>query len=240
MQPPAGTPAPARRGVSSQVAGDAHGGSLTSAAPGPKRGRAACGGREVLVSRSPGATRQRQPECAGGWAWPVGNASDEANAPARALSSQSEQPPADVTTQRTLPSARAPAAATPAENACVAVVAGQPLHPLAAPFAEGRADAVAPGSLVPSAIAPAQHGHHGTGQPGRGLLHRRRPSECPPRSAPAKVVPAANASPRWLLRRVGEERQVVVLGPEQRRRRRCWACCAAGRAGGSGRRRACA
>ena len=109
-----------RRGeaVSGQIAGDAHEGSLTSAAPRPN-GQAPA----AAAARSPGqsvagAMRQRQPEWAGGWACPVGNASVPLTAPASALSSQSEQPLAVVTTQRTLPSALA--AATPAENACVA------------------------------------------------------------------------------------------------------------------------
>ena len=48
----------------------------------------------------------------------MGNASEPLTAPPNALSSQSEHPLAVVTTQRTLPSALA--AATPAENACVA------------------------------------------------------------------------------------------------------------------------
>ena len=65
-----------------------------------------------------GATRQRQPEWAGGCAWPVGNASLALTAPAKALSSQSEHPVADVTTHRNFWSA--PAATTPAEKACVA------------------------------------------------------------------------------------------------------------------------
>ena len=103
-QPPAGSVSAARRGVSGQVAGDAHGGTLPSATPAPTaRHGAECGrqdltddGQDVRASQeapSPtSATRQRHPEWAGGWAWPVGNVSLALTEPARALSSQSEQP----------------------------------------------------------------------------------------------------------------------------------------------------
>ena len=201
-QPPPGPVAPARRGVSSQVAGDAHEGSLTSAHPAPMAQAGRRGGQKVLLSRSPARSGSGSPSAPAGGRARWGTSRTPPTAPASALSSQSEQPPADVTTQRTLPSAPG-RAATPAEKACVAWSPTRrstrsPRHSRKAAPTRSRRLA------GPVGDPAAQHRHHRPGQPGRGLLHG--------------VAPADGRRPGSDEHRPGGER-LVRGGPAPRRRR---------------------
>ena len=183
--------------------------------PRPKRARARVDRRRIPAQPSAGATRQRQPECAGGKACPVGNTSVEASAPARALSSQSEQPPAEVTTQRTLPSApcgrrgRHPSRERVRRASPASRSTRWPRH------SRKAAPTRSPGLLAPVRDPPAQHGHDRPRQSRRGLVHRvalRRAR--PPRSrrtSPRRRTPRRAGS----CTASAKSSQVRVLGPEE-------------------------
>ena len=85
-----------------------------------------------------GTRRQRQPGWAGGYGWPVGNASPLGRLPASTSSSQSGQgPSASSTTQRS----RLPSGAVvqvPASEGGRQHVAGDALDPFALPLPIGR------------------------------------------------------------------------------------------------------
>ena len=217
--PPAGAVAPARRRVSGEVAGDAHGGEPNVRFPGAKgRHREVGTARDVQVSRrrchEAAAARVGRRDGRGR----SGTPRPRCTAPASALSSQSEHPLGDVTTQRSLPSAADRHHAR--RERLRGVVAGQALDPFAAPFAVGRADPVAGVAASVCDLAP-QHGHDHVGQPGRRLLDRVVVGHAAA-PAPPNAAPAANASlscPRRRRRRL----HVLGLVPEQvvgRQRRR--------------------
>ena len=208
-QPPPGPVATARRGVSGQVAGDAHEGSLTSAAPPP------LGSRGRQKSWSVGRRRDQAPAArvapADGRA-PWGTPRSPATAPASALSSQSEHPVGG----RHAPSApcrsRWPRPRPPRRPAWP----GRP--PVARRARPCHSRKAAPmrsaGSPAPFRHLPAQAGHHDTGQPRRRLLHGitpwdgRRPGPDEHRAGGERLVEVA-------ARRRGEGGQVLVLGAHE-------------------------
>ena len=211
IEPPAGPVASTRRGISGQVAGDAHEGSLTSTDRGPNgQARVPSTRADSQVSRLQAPRDSGSPSGPEGGRDRSGTSRSRSTAPARALSSQSEQPLADVTTQRTLSS---PAAAIDAGRERLRrVVARQPLHPFAAPLAERRTDPVTrarrprPPSVGAawSTMTCARPSADCSTAPSSGAA-------APP--APPNAAPAVNASASWLRAATTKAARCSSSGP---------------------------
>ena len=212
--PPPGPPAPARRRVSSQVAGDTHGGSLTSA-PRPQRQ-----GRGGATENSCSVPRGRDQAAAARVRRRVGVAGGE---------HLGRRPPLRPGRCPRSPSSRRPR--SPPSAPCRPPVRRRGRHAGRERLRRARRRPAAP---------PARPAIRGTPRrPARPGLARSRPrcagAASPPRpgpvpaaawstagpvgmpaaSAPAKIAPAANASPSWSCTASAKSARWASSGPSR-------------------------
>ena len=145
----------------------------------------------------------------------MGKESSTATAPANALSSQSEQPFGEVSTQRRCPPGEV-AAADAGREGLDGKVPYQPFDPLAPPLPECGTHSLSHflAGVAPVGDPPAQHGHHGPGKAGSSLIDGRPRSNRPLRRA-GENRPGHERVGQVALCGRGECRQVQVLGAEQ-------------------------